>query len=859
MEKIRDFLDHLGSARTGFTPEEAADALWLATHMTGVSGPPRRPVPRQPVRDLPGVPAPSAAGDGDRATRPDKVRVLHSAQSGPGSEFTGLDALTIRLPDPRDLRDTLGLQRALHPLLRATAAGPAVVLDEESTATHSAEADAVIPFLAPVAERWLSLAIVIDTSPSMALWGNLAAELEVLLTQLGAFRTIGVWDLRFGQDETGVLPRAATGRPRPPRELVDPAGRRAFLVLTDCVGAPWSSGTALEMIGIWARTGPLAIVQPLSQLLWNRAGVDCHRVRLRSPFPGAPNHRLIVEPADDRVALAAQAGPPVPILETDPRWFASWARLIAGTGRADAVAAFCGMTSPGTADQDSDPVRVTRRFRAGASAEAWQLAGYLAAAPTRLSLPLMRLIQQVMFDDPRPQHLAEVYLSGLLRTADASEDSSGRPMYEFPREIQRLLLRTIRTSDAIRVRERVSEEYSRPRHATTAGATGLLAVPPGTTGRPLTDGDEAYSAIDTEVLRRIGGRYADAAAVPEAPDQAAVPDLVTQPPGNPPSEAERLVIEQDVRTLREASKGITMWGPPAAGKTTFLAALNIALVQQNWPWRLSGVDEADAEALTGLTAALDEEATFPQATNTVAHYHWQLTGIVRRKRGRVRPVAVQETVTIPLDLIDVAGGSAHPATAGPVRWRALMDNLERSKGIFFFFDPVTELTSGGAFIHAIEVIRELSERMRDRRLANGRLPHYVAVCLTKFDEIKVLRAALAQGLAEPSGERGCPRVPENEARDFFTHLCEISDNDAARHVPGLLEANFSGDRIRYFVSSAIGFYVDEDTGRYDPDDFQNYIPAYGDEPARIRGTVDPVNVVDPVLWLGQCVAQEEVS
>jgi hypothetical protein len=310
-----------------------------------------------------------------------------------------------------------------------------------------------------------------------------------------------------------------------------------------------------------------------------------------------------------------------------------------------------------------------------------------------------------------------------------------------------------------------------------------------------------------------------------------------------------------------ANRGITLWGAPTTGKTTFLAALNVALVLADGPWSVQGVDKADADALTNLTIRLNEDHEFPDATTAIAEYHWELVGFLPRtvKQGRLRRAqTVQERVTIPLDLADAAGGSAHPVLAGPTRWDALLDKLVSSQGILFLFDPVREFHSSDAFVHTIGVVNELKRRMRDSVLPNGRLPHYVAVCIAKFDEIKILQTAQELNLVfYDADHRGCPRVHDSDALEFFMHLCEVSDSDQASIVPRLLAQTFDPGRLRYFVTSAIGFYVDKASGLFDPDDYQNHIPANGKQPTRIRGAVDPINVVEPVLWLSQSLASEE--
>jgi hypothetical protein len=60
---------------------------------------------------------------------------------------------------------------------------------------------------------------------------------------------------------------------------------------------------------------------------------------------------------------------------------------------------------------------------------------------------------------------------------------------------------------------------------------------------------------------------------------------------------------------------------------------------------------------------------------------------------------------------------------------------------------------------------------------------------------------------------------------------------------------FYPDRIKYFITSAIGFYR-HDEGQFRVDDYQNTVQE-ADGLVRIRGSIHPINVVEPLLWLGQ--------
>jgi Double-GTPase 2 len=303
---------------------------------------------------------------------------------------------------------------------------------------------------------------------------------------------------------------------------------------------------------------------------------------------------------------------------------------------------------------------------------------------------------------------------------------------------------------------------------------------------------------------------------------------------------------------------ITVWGAPSTGKTTFLAAINVALERQDEPWQLFGADEASAEALGRFERELITDRVFPEATQRPELYRWRLTRTVQQRlpvrwRGYTVGYRKREVpVAIPLEVVDAPGGSADPATSGQAPSRALFENIEQSKGIAFFFDPIREMENADAFRHTNSVIHMVRQRMQGRGalMPDGRLPHNVAVCVTKFDELRMQKTAQIFQMLDRD-ERGVPRVPDSDAREFVFELCHQFPSLDPALIFTKIERAFRPDRIRYYVTSAIGFYVDPRTGQCDPEDFQNHLPAQDGMPPRIRGDVLPVNVAEPMLWLAQ--------
>ena len=97
-----------------------------------------------------------------------------------------------------------------------------------------------------------------------------------------------------------------------------------------------------------------------------------------------------------------------------------------------------------------------------------------------------------------------------------------------------------------------------------------------------------------------------------------------------------------------------MWGAPSSGKTTFLAALSLALNRRGGDWNLAGANEASEKILIRLTAALTRGHAFPDATEAIEQYNWVLNGQVRpgkMRRFRRDKEQIVKPVRVSLDLV----------------------------------------------------------------------------------------------------------------------------------------------------------------------------------------------------------------
>ncbi|MFJ2001165.1 SAV_2336 N-terminal domain-related protein [Streptomyces chartreusis] len=492
------------STDRGPTSRELAELLWFAQQLSaageGDHGPAAatRPIADSTVTsDAPtAVPADTAPSDTAAPATPappagERVPLHLPEPSHPGAAHShGTTALFA--PAPPMLAHPLALQRALRPLKRKVPSPRARLLDEDATADRIARLggrpDVWFPVLRPAPDRWLRLNLVYDTGPTMPVWRPLVRELHTTLAQSGVFRTVTVH--RATPD----------GRAHHVPLLAD--GRTVTLVVSDCMGPQWRPGPAgdrwYRTLRRWTTRMPLAVVQPLPEHLWHTTALPAAPGLLTAPTAAAPSAALTFVPYEDAARESIHGALPLPVLEPAPAWLANWAALLAapGGGHAPGALAWLPPTPEPPAEQAPAVTALPApdlvlHFRATASPEAFRIAGHLALANP--SLPVMRLVQRALDRSPRPQHLAEIILSGLLTAVPGPPGS-----YEFRPGVRELLLRSLPRTARTRTREflaRVGELIDEQ-----------AAVTPGEF-RVETQGEEGteFATVRAETVERLGG------------------------------------------------------------------------------------------------------------------------------------------------------------------------------------------------------------------------------------------------------------------------------------------------------------------------------------------------------------------
>ncbi|MBX0331587.1 hypothetical protein K2Z83_28450, partial [Oscillochloris sp. ZM17-4] len=103
-------------------------------------------------------------------------------------------------------------------------------------------------------------------------------------------------------------------------------------------------------------------------------------------------------------------------------------------------------------------------------------------------------------------HLAEVFLSGLLRQVTTDQQNPDQIQYDFVDGVRELLLNTITREKTVQVFVRVSE-YIQRETGTSFGFSALLADPTGAGTLNITSGSRRFARVLAATLRRLGGEH----------------------------------------------------------------------------------------------------------------------------------------------------------------------------------------------------------------------------------------------------------------------------------------------------------------------------------------------------------------
>lgn len=287
---------------------------------------------------------------------------------------------------------------------------------------------------------------------------------------------------------------------------------------------------------------------------------------------------------------------------------------------------------------------------------------------------------------------------------------------------------------------------------------------------------------------------------------------------------------------------IALWGGPGSGKTTFLAALRVATLRDHdGQWNMNARDDlrpGSAAFFAEGTRMLQSGRFLPATEGKNQPVACTVSGILAPKRWSWPEwfrFWCRRHINCTLYVEDYPGGALLYADYQSELWRYLAD----CTGFIYLYDPQLDATDTTNFAYLDQAIDFVATVVHDRQKADQfstRLPHYVAICITKFDHPDTLKRLDEAGLVV-WGANGAPTVLDQDADKAFRHL-------AHPDLVARLERSFMPSRIHCFVTSSIGFYR-QASGQVDRQDLYNIVPGEN----RLRGEAHPINVVEPLIWI----------
>ncbi|MFI9328965.1 SAV_2336 N-terminal domain-related protein [Kitasatospora sp. NPDC052868] len=447
-----------------------AESLWLAARLGPATPPPvgtDHGAPADaPGTEVPGTPEHRAAPPSAPLPVPESgapTAPLHERLPGSDSLVRG-DVSSI--PRAGALPRALEVSRALRPWKRLWRTGRRNVLDVGATVDGYARSGELLPVFSAAPERWFDLVLVVDRSPSMQVWGETVDALTGTLDRLGAFRTLQVRDLTFGTDSTIRL-RDPQGRSSTAGQLRSPNGRRLVLTVSDCSADAWRAPEVWRQLRAWARTTPVALLNPLPTKLWRRGGLDLPTVRVTPGPPGADSSQLsfrlpLLLPEADRDG-ADGGWLPLPVVSLSPHQLDRWSRtvVLAAPEGCAAVLVPPGGRMPGRHVQvrpaaSRGPAERAEGFLRTAAPAAARLA-VLCSQFDRLSLGLLHTIREELVPRATTADLAEVLTSGVF-TWETDVDGSAQVV--VPQQAQARLRQDLTEHEVWRLNRVLSRSVS---------------------------------------------------------------------------------------------------------------------------------------------------------------------------------------------------------------------------------------------------------------------------------------------------------------------------------------------------------------------------------------------------------------
>jgi len=315
------------------------------------------------------------------------------------------------------------------------------VLDEDATVEYIANTQIWNVVTKPKQELKFTLNIIIEKSESMMVWEEMTKDFVSAVSGFIFFKNLKVYYLEESEKEFQLYSDKKCQSKVSVNVFHSLEQRNITMLMSDCISQPWSDRRGYKFLQNITQLTPFMILNMLPQRIWKRTILDdTWRIKFTHK-EGWLNQNLVSDIDED--ACKVKEHIKVPMTTFDTISLKHWSNLVAGKKENWLYGSLFEakwFDHPPQAIEESqeeeNAVELVRDFEIFASPMAQKLAIYFTSN-IPLSLGLMKIVQKICLPESNHTHLAEFFLSGLLKKTSTKTKSS--ILYEFIDGVQETL------------------------------------------------------------------------------------------------------------------------------------------------------------------------------------------------------------------------------------------------------------------------------------------------------------------------------------------------------------------------------------------------------------------------------------
>ncbi|MGH8908836.1 MAG: hypothetical protein ACRD0K_20670, partial [Egibacteraceae bacterium] len=227
-------------------------------------------------------------------------------------------------------------------------------------------------------------------------------------------------------------------------------------------------------------------------------------------------------------------------------------------------------------------------------------------------------------------------------------------------------------------------------------------------------------------------------------------------------------------------KKVTLWGASQSGKTSYLGALGLAALRQDGSegyWRVTGADEATNDWLIARTLELSERR-FPSPNSITDDCRFLFTQDTMSDSSQEFDWQDgEQRVAFEFRVLDHPGWLLNKREERSKEWWEILDHILECDGLAYLYDPQPK----GQPLEQRPPLWHLAQRAQETGKADsgGRLPHRLAVCVTKFDHPETFKKALDDRWITQDTSPSRHPLP-TDTRQYFEHVADSHVQEAIK-------------------------------------------------------------------------------